>query len=110
MEKQKAAAVLSAVFLLTALAGPAGTPARAGNVLPGTDAETEAAARAVLGSRTILDAARVGPYVLYSCRNGYALTDPADGRVVEYALSFPEREPVFARPEPDPDPGPSPTE
>ena len=117
MEKKKASAICSAVVLLPVLFGVCGTPVRAEAGNQGGSAyypaDTEAAARQILGSNTPLEREKVGMFVLFSCPNGYALTDPADGRVVEYALSFPGKEPVFVRPVPDSGsaPGPdSPTE
>lgn len=108
MEKQSKAAILAAAFLLPVLFGLAGTPAGAADGRNGgrTDAgsQAEAAARSVLGSGTALERAETGPFVLFSCRNGYVLADPADGRVVEYALSFPGKPPVLVRPEQPPDP------
>ena len=61
----------------------------------------EEAAREILGKHTPLTSAERGELLLFTCRNGYALTDPADGTVVEYALSFPGRDPVFHRGEPE---------
>ncbi|MBE6724380.1 MAG: hypothetical protein E7576_04135 [Ruminococcaceae bacterium] len=105
MEKKKASAIWSAVVLLPVLFGFCGTPVRAEAGNPGGSAydpaDTEAAARQILGSNTPLEREKVGTFVLYSCPNGYVLTDPADGCVVEYALSFPGKEPVFVRPVPD---------
>ena len=110
MEAQKAAAILGAAVLLPVLFGFCGSPVRAetgnpaGRIDAGTtlfSADTEAAARGILGRRTPLSRAKVGALVLYSCPNGYALIDPADGRVVEYALSCPGKEPVFVRSAPD---------
>ena len=59
--------------------------------------KAEAAAREILGSGTPLTKAERGGLLLFTCRNGYALVDPADGSVAEYALSFPGREPVYRR-------------
>lgn len=69
----------------------------------------EEAARRILGEHTPLTSAERGDLLLFTCRNGYALTNPADGSVVEYALSFPGRDPVFRREEPGTDNGGSPT-
>ena len=104
MEKKRSAAILSAVLLAPVLFGwftaAAGAQTAGGTGDSGSLAE--ASARAILGSRTPLEQAKVGPYVLYSCRNGYVLADPADGRVEEYALSFPGKPPVFDRPVQEP--------
>ena len=66
--------------------------------------KAEEAAREILGSGTPLTKAESGGLLLFTCRNGYALVDPADGSVAEYALSFPGREPVFGRPDPKAEP------
>ena len=103
--------MLSAVLLAPVLFGLFGSAAGAETAGGAKNAGSlaEAAARTILGSRTPLEQTTVGTYVLYSCRNGYVLADPADGRVEEYALSFPGKPPVFDRParesakEPDPE-------
>ena len=61
------------------------------------EAGAEEAARELLGSGTPLAKIDRGCLWLFTCRNGYALVDPSDGTVVEYALSFPGRDPVFFR-------------
>ena len=57
----------------------------------------EAAAREVLGSGTPLTRVEREGVWLFTCRNGYAVIDPSDGTVYEYALSFPGRDRVYFR-------------
>ena len=102
-------------LLCTALLAEGGIPCRATDVLPvRRESREEArhrerifraeeAARRILGEHTPLTSAERGDLLLFPCRNGYALTDPADGSVVEYALSFSGRDPVFRREEPGTD-------
>lgn len=98
----------AAVFLLCALfVSQGGIPCRAAPIVPvrarsretvlreEREERAEAAARELLGSGTPLARIDRGALRLFTCRNGYALVDPSDGTVVEYALSFPGRNPVF---------------
>ena len=61
------------------------------------EARAEEEAREILGSGTPLTVVEREGVWLFTCRNGYALVDPADGTVTEYALSFPGKAPVFFR-------------
>lgn len=106
MAKPADAAVLTLLaFLLSAGA----VPCRAAEAVPvrarsretvlreEREARAEAAAREILGSGTPLTRIERDGLWLFTCRNGYALVDPADGTVTEYALSFPGKAPVFFR-------------
>lgn len=100
----------AAVLLLCALfVAVGGIPCRAARAVPvrarsretvllqEREARAEAAAREILGSGTPLTKIERGDLWLFTCRNGYAIVDPADGTVTEYALSFPGKAPVFCR-------------
>ena len=104
MAKPGAAAVLT---LLAFLLSGGAVPCRAAGAVPvrarsretvlreEREERAEAAARELLGSGTPLARIDRGALRLFTCRNGYALVDLSDGTVVEYALSFPGRNPVF---------------
>ena len=112
MAKPGVAAVLTLLaFLLSAGA----VPCRAAGAVPvrarsretvlreEREERAEAAAREILGSGTPLTRIERDGLWLFTCRNGYALVDPADGTVTEYALSFPGKAPVFFRVSPPKD-------
>ena len=106
---------VAAVLTLLAFLLSAGTvPCRAAGAVPvrarsresvlreEREERAEAAAREILGSGTPLTRIEREGLWLFTCRNGYALVDPADGTVTEYALSFPGRDRVYFRaPQPE---------